>query len=590
MTHDLLRNLLVLLLVLPAVAAVIVALLGPRRAEAVRWVSFVASVATLGLAVLLAGHLWRLEHDAGPPPPSGNLGLKLPTFRPQFVPGATESNPHATTWNMLPIGTGKVQFFIGLDGLNVWLVVLTAVLMLPSVLVSWRAIQDRVNEFFAWLLLLQTAMMGIFLAFDIILFYVFFEMSLVPLFFLIGIWGGPARQHAAVKFFLYTLTGSLITLLGVLGIVLACAAENGNQLTFSLPRLVEIVHGKLAFLHDPNNKASAGLLTERAYWGSIQFWVFLALVAGFAIKVPLVPFHTWLPLAHVEAPTAGSVDLAGVLLKVGVYGFLRLCLPLVPDASLSLGLSLVSILAAIGIVYGAYCAYAQDDIKRLVAYSSVSHLGLCMLGLFALNTAGISGSIVQMVNHGLSTGALFLIVGMLYERYHTRKLTDYGGMAKRLPLLAAFMVFACLTSVGLPGLNGFIGEVLVLMGVFQAEWTRGYWPVFAVIGASGIILGAWYLFTMLRQVFFGALKEPHVPLHDDHGPIHDLDLRELVTLVPIAVLCVAIGVYPQPLLATSQRDVDAIVDIAQRARKRAAQPPPSAPPAVAAQHAGGATP
>jgi len=546
-------SVLLYLLVLPAAAAVVVALLGPRRAEATRWISLGTSIITLVLAAHVATH-FTLERMQDKEPDSD-----LKTFVPEMV----------TKWDLLPL-TGMyedpktkepaaVRFYIGLDGLNVWMVVLTTVLMLPSVLVSWTAIQERVNEFYAWLLLLQTAMMGIFLSFDIILFYIFFELSLVPLFFLIGIWGGPQRQHAARKFFIYTLAGSVITLLGVLGIVVICY-QRTDALTFSIPELIQIVHKQLDEGRDV------------AFWRSVQLWVFLALMAGFAVKVPLVPFHTWLPLAHVEAPTAGSVDLAGVLLKIGAYGFLRLCVPLAPDVSLDLGLPLVSTLAAIGIVYGAFCAYSQDDIKRLIAYSSVSHLGLCMLGMFALNSAGISGSIMQMINHGLSTGALFLLIGMLYERYHTRKLSDYSGMAKRLPVMAFFMVFICLTSVGLPGLNGFVGEVLVLMGVFAAEWSLGKWPVYGIVAASGIILGAWYLMTMLRHVFFGPLKEPHLPAHEGDRPVGDLTFREVALIAPIAVLCVAIGVYPQPILDASQRDVEIIADIAQRARKRATEP------------------
>src|SRR5262249_3158318 len=262
-----------------------------------------------------------------------------------------------------------------------------------------------------------TALFGIFLAFDIILFYVFFELTLVPLFFLIGIWGGAERRYAARKFFLYTFTGSVITLLGVLGVVLAAYADNHGELTFSLPRLFELAHPRLAL----------PVPSVQAFWRSVEFWVFLALATGFAVKVPLVPFHTWLPLAHVEAPTAGSVDLAGILLKIGAYGFLRLCIPLAPDVSLWLGLPLVTALAAVGIVYGALCAYSQDDVKRLVAYRSVSHLGLCMLGMFSLTAAGLSGSILQMINHGLTTGGLFLLIGMIYERYHTRRLSDFGG-------------------------------------------------------------------------------------------------------------------------------------------------------------------
>lgn len=553
------------LLTIPTLAAVVVGLLGPRRVDAIRWISFVTAVISLVLTTSLSIRLWNLPRTTTP--------QSIPTFRPEFVPGSTSLNPvdpksHSTTWDVLPLGPGAIQFYVGLDGLNVWLVMLTGVLFVPSVLVSWHAVKERVNEFFAWLMLLQTGMFGVFLSFDIVLFYVFFELTLVPLFFLIGIWGGPERRHAARKFFIFTLTGSLITLLGVIGVVLACYADHGGELTFSLPRLVEIVHTRLA-VKDPK---------VQAYWATIQLYVFSALMVGFAVKVPLVPLHTWLPLAHVEAPTAGSVDLAGVLLKIGAYGFLRLCVPLAPDVSLAVGLPLVTFLAAVGIVYGAWCAYAQDDIKKLVAYSSVSHLGMCMLGMFALNVAGISGSLMQMINHGLSTAGLFLLVGMLYERYHTRKISDYGGMASRLPLFGTFMVFICLTSVGLPGLNGFIGEVLVLMGIFQREWKHhpGGFPILAVVGASGIFLGAWYLLTMLKNVFFGPVKEPHVGHeHEGPGPKGDLNLRELGIIVPIAVLCILIGVYPQPLLETSQPDVEVVADIAHRAEGRrqvAAQP------------------
>ncbi|MDW8267345.1 MAG: NADH-quinone oxidoreductase subunit M [Gemmataceae bacterium] len=524
-----------------------------------RWLSFLVAATCLALSFVLAWRLVQVQETL-PPHPSDARQLLKPTFRPVLVPGSTPEQPHATTWDLVPIGPGVVQFYIGLDGLNIWLVVLTGVLMLPAVLVSWRHITERVHEFFAWLLLLQTAMLGIFLAFDIVLFYVFFELSLVPLFFLIGIWGGPERRHAARKFFIYTLAGSVLTLLGVIAVVLACYERHG-ELTFSLPRLVEIVHSRLG-LDSPE---------ERAYWGNVQFWVFLALTAGFAVKVPLVPLHTWLPLAHVEAPTAGSVDLAGVLLKVGAYGFLRLCVPLAPDASLGLGLPLVTGLAAIGVLYGAYCAYSQDDIKKLVAYSSVSHLGVCMLGMFALNVVGVAGSLMQMVNHGLSTAGLFLLVGMLYERYHTRKISDFGGLAARLPLLGCFMVFICLSSVGLPGLNGFIGEALVLLGIFEHQWARGQFPWLAVIGASGMVLGAWYLMTMLQRVFFGPVREPTVAGHD--GPSRDLSLREVATLAPVAILCVVIGVYPQPMLDAMRSEVQVIADIAQRARERMAAVP-----------------
>jgi len=561
---------LICLLVLPLVGAFIVALLGHERQVLVRRVSLVVTCVVFFLALLLAYRFINL-------PASAPIASETPTFRPVFVPGSPGVSqdgrgmviPHGTHWDLVRFGHGGIQFYIGLDGLNLWLVVLTAVLSLPAVLISWNQINERVNEFYAWLLALQTAMMGIFLSFDIILFYVFFELSLVPLYFLIGIWGGPERRHAAGKFFIFTLTGSLITLLGVLGVVLACYTKSG-ELTFSIPRLVELVHLRL------------DIAGEREFWGGVQTYVFLALMAGFAVKVPLVPFHTWLPLAHVEAPTAGSVDLAGVLLKVGAYGFLRLCVPLAPDVSLTLGLPMISALATIGIVYGALCAYAQDDIKKMVAYSSVSHLGMCMLGMFALNSTGVSGSLMQMINHGLSTAGLFLIVGMLYERYHTRKMSDYGGMASKLPLLSAFMVFVCLTSVGLPGLNGFIGEALVLFGSFEQQYVvNKEWPIYAVVASSGMVLGAWYLFTMLQKVFFGTLKEPEVHGHESGPPIADLSFREWGVLLPIAIMCVVIGVWPQPMLDASRKDIAVIEQVAQKARARLNESGRPGAPAVA---------
>ena len=342
-----------------------------------------------------------------------------------------------TKFPLVPIGPGSaIEFYIGIDGLNIWLIVLTALLMVSAVLVSWKAVQERVHEFYAWMLLLQAAMVGVFLSFDIVLFYVFFELTLVPLFFLIGIWGGPQRQYAARKFFVYTLAGSLITLLGVLGLVFTLpqamtereytrpdrdpSVEVTRPVSFAIPQLVKSVSQfghdldsdvqKARKEHQVNladadaNKRLSDAEGRVSYWYKVQLWVFAAMMVGFAIKVPLFPVHTWLPLAHVEAPTAGSVLLAGVLLKIGAYGFLRLCIPLVPDASLSFGAPLIGTLAVIGILYGAWCAYAQDDIKKLVAYSSVSHLGYCMLGLFALNEIGLTGGLLEMINHGLSTG------------------------------------------------------------------------------------------------------------------------------------------------------------------------------------------
>jgi NADH-quinone oxidoreductase subunit M len=545
MPMEQLRFLLLVLLGLPLVAGVVVAALGPDKEELIRRVSLITTVIALVLAAVLAGNLAAIQAQRG--------NVQAVTFTPEIVPGADDANPHATRWELLRFGsTGAVQFYLGLDGINVWLVVLTSLLMVSSVLVSWTAVTERVNEYFAWMLVLQTGMMGVFLAFDIVLFYVFFELTLVPLFFLIGIWGGAERRLAARKFFLYTLAGSLITLLGVLAVVVVCYYKQpeimqGDRLTFSIPELVRRVHLQLEY----------NLPADRAFWPAFQFWVFLALTAGFAIKVPLVPFHTWLPLAHTEAPTAGSVLLAGVLLKIGAYGFLRLCLPLTPDACLTVGLPLIGGLAVFGIIYGAFCSLVQPDIKKMIAYSSVSHLGFCMLGMFALNVTGLSGSLLQMINHGLSTGALFLLIGMLYERYHTRQLDDYSGMGAKLGLLSCFMVFICLTSIGLPFLNGFVGEALVFFGMIEVR------PGLAVVGTAGIILGAWYLLTMLKRVFFGPLKEPH---HEGHA-VTDLNGRELAALVPIAALCILLGVFPQPVLNTSRPDLELVSNLlAQRQR------------------------
>jgi NADH-quinone oxidoreductase subunit M len=590
-------NLLILLLAVPLATAIVVALLGTQRVDAVRWLSLAATTVCLVCAVAVAVHFAGLPaHD-----PVG-------TFQPELVPGSTPDKPHATTWDLIPMQltdsdgqekSAAIQFFLGIDGVNVWLIVLTTLLMVPSVLVSWTAISERQNEFYAWLLALETGMLGVFLAFDIVLFYFFFELTLVPLFFLIGIWGGPQRQYAARKFFVYTLAGSLITLLGVLGIVLTLSQKTfGGELTFALPELVarveklsnelpqkvlaerasvEKANAEAAKAAAPgqNNPAVEVALSQLkkaedqlAFWKQVQLWVFAGMMVGFAVKVPLVPLHTWLPLAHVEAPTAGSVLLAGVLLKIGTYGFLRLCVPLAPDASLAFGAPLLASLAVVGILYGSMCALAQDDVKKLVAYSSVAHLGFCILGLFALNEVGLTGSLLVMINHGLSTGALFLLVGMLYERYHTRRMADYGGLAARLKLLALFWVFIAMTSVGLPGLNGFWGELSVLMGMsdFQGSQVHGW--VLTALATLGLVLGAWYMLTLLRRVFFGEVKEP---AHEGHGHVADLDFRELAALVPIAVLCVALGVYPKPFLDSVAPDLKKVANLADGARHRPGQ-------------------
>jgi NADH-quinone oxidoreductase subunit M len=512
---------LIIVMLVPAAAAVL--LLAGRRVvgqSTARQFALVASVATLAASLFLAYQFVQLPAYAG--------------FRPSPVePRHTVTHEwfRYGTDVVNPDGAATLQFnlLLGLDGISVALILLTTVLTVSCVLISWDSIRDRAAGFYASLLLLEAGLIGVFCAFDLILFYVFFEFTLVPLFFIIGIWGGPQRRYAAIKFFLYTLVGSLVTLVGLVGLVLAAAAA-GLTTPTSFPDL-------------------ARWLTENPLSREWQVALFLAISIGFLVKVPVFPLHTWLPLAHVEAPTAGSVLLAGVLLKLGTYGFLRLCLPMFPYACQTIGIPLIAVLSVAGIIYGSLCALWQRDIKKLVAYSSVAHLGFCMLGLFALNAAGMSGGVLQMINHGLSTGGLFLLVGMIYDRYHTRQLDDLGGLAARLPFIAFTMVFIAMASIGLPGLNGFVGEMLSLAGMFRRQ------PVYAVLGATGVILGAWYLLSMIQYAFFGPLREP------GHGEEHiaDMTRREAFAIVPICALCLFIGLMPQPLLDMIRPDVDAVV-------------------------------
>lgn len=480
--------------------------------------------------------------------------------------GSHDESPAAVTARYDADGSGEItrkeltavgpdiRFALGVDGISLWLIALSALLMIPAVLVSWEAVTDRPAMFYALMLLLESGLIGVFAAQDIILFYVFFEFTLIPLFFMVGIWGGHDRRWAARKFFIYTLAGSVLTFLGLLAIVLSYSwMTDRAELTFSIPALTNGIARELA-----TNPAA------QEYWSNVSPWIFLALFAGFAIKVPLFPFHTWLPLAHVEAPTAGSVLLAGVLLKIGSYGFLRFALPLVPEACF-LHFNLIGILSVVGIIYGALLALAQDDIKKLVAYSSVSHMGFCLLGLFALNGVGITGGLLQMINHGLSTGALFAIVGMLYERYHTRDIDSYRGMARKYPVMTFFLLVVVFSSIGLPGLNGFTGEILSLMGMFRSS------PTFAVLSLSGIILGAWYMLYLVQRTFFGKLREPALEDHGDpgaaHGPadhahtaLHDLNARELFAVVPIVVLIVWIGVAPQFFISRMEPSISRVVE------------------------------
>jgi NADH-quinone oxidoreductase subunit M len=400
---------------------------------------------------------------------------------------------------------------------------LTTFLTPLTLLASWDSIHARTREFMICMLFLESGMVGVFAAIDLFLFYVFWEATLIPMYFLIGVWGGPQRIYAAVKFILYTMAGSLLMLVAILALYFLHRQATGDA-TFNLFQLLQL---ELPL--------------------SMQRWLFLAFFLAFAIKVPLFPFHTWLPDAHVEAPTAGSVILAGVLLKMGTYGFVRFCLPLFPEASV-VATPIIALLAVVGIIYGALMALVQTDIKKLVAYSSVSHLGFVMLGIFAFNSQGLDGAVLQMVNHGLSTGALFLLVGMLYDRRHTREIGDFGGVTKVMPMFAAFFLVVSLSSIGLPGLNGFVGEFLVLLGAFQTI------PIFAIIGALGVILAAVYMLWMYQRVMFGEVT------HAVNKQLTDLTLREVVVLVPVVLVIVWIGLYPQPFLRRMEASTRAIVE------------------------------
>lgn len=431
-----------------------------------------------------------------------------------------------------------VAYRVGVDGISIWLLLLTAFLTPLALASSFTAIRERVREYYILLLLLEVGMLGVFCSLDLLLFYVFFEFTLVPLYFLIGIWGGPEKRKAASKFFIYTLGGSVLTFAGVLFTAYYAYAHGVGKFTLNLEELMRLAR-------------------DGAFPSNVQWWVFLALAAGFAIKVPLFPLHTWLPLAHTEAPTAGSVILAGVLLKLGTYGFCRLSIPLLPDASRAWAPAL-AVLAITGIIYTALVAWVQRDIKKLIAYSSVSHLGFCILGLFSMKLAGMNGAVMYMVNHGLSTGALFLVVGCIYERYHTREFDKLGGLATRMPVAAFFLIIFTLSSIGLPGLNGFVGEFLVLLGAATSNQMMdglSAGPLsfsYAAVAAVGIILGAVYMLYMCGRVLFGPLVEPaHTP-DTSHGLGHDLTRREVGILAPIALACVLLGVYPKPMLSSIQ--------------------------------------
>ena len=424
--------------------------------------------------------------------------------------------------------TLDIKYAVGVDGMSLLLLVLTTFLGPVVVLSSWTYITRQVKAYHALLLVLQTGMAGVFCSFDVLLFYVFFELTLIPMYFLIGIWGGERRIYAAIKFVLYTMVGSLLMLVAILFLgYLAGNAVNGGVFTTDYFKLLEFGVPR-----------------------SLQSWLFVLFALAFSIKVPIFPFHTWLPDAHVEAPTGGSVILAGVLLKMGTYGLVRFCLPFFPHASQDYAV-LFAILAVVGVIYGALVSRAQTDAKKLVAFSSVSHLGFVVLGIFAFTLESMQGAVIQMVNHGLSTGALFLIVGMLYERRKTREMSEYGGIARIVPKLTFFMVLTVLASAGLPGLNGFVGEFLILVGAFASD-VPGM-PVFVALATTGVILAAVYLLWMLGRMFFGQIT------HDANRGMKDLNHRELVVLIPMAVLMVILGVFPRPFLAISEPAVDRLL-------------------------------
>ncbi|HUP61131.1 MAG TPA: NADH-quinone oxidoreductase subunit M [Thermoanaerobaculia bacterium] len=495
---------------IPLAGAVLILLMSRNATRGIRMVA----TATAVIDFIVSLYLWQNFDRAG-------TGAKLFQFR--------------ETYEWIP--SLGVKYDFGIDGIAMLLVLLTTFFGIIAVVSSYTAITFREKEYYTLLLMLQTGMIGTFCALDFFLFYVFWEIMLVPMYFIIGIWGGSRRLYAAIKFFLYTLAGSVLMLLSILalyffndgGIPFLNIKGLGNEATFSVLQFHEIGH-----LIPP----------------TLQFWLFAGFFFGFAIKVPMFPFHTWLPDAHTEAPTAGSIILAAVLLKMGTYGFVRFALPILPSGTKEWLIPLV-ILSLIGIIYGALVTLVQKDMKKLIAYSSVSHLGFVMLGMFALNPMGIRGSVLQMINHGISTGALFLLVGIIYERRHSRLIADYGGLAKQMPMFAALFLIAALSSMGLPALNGFIGEFTILLGVAnsQAYGTIAY----AVIAAVGIVLGAAYLLWLYQRVFWGPLDNPA------NATLKDLNLREFGLVFALVILMVWIGIYPKPLFDVLEKPVDYVV-------------------------------
>jgi NADH-quinone oxidoreductase subunit M len=463
---------------LPLLGAILLLFVNRRHELFIKWFTLVLTIVEFGLSLPL---FFYFNEQA--------KGM-------QFV----EKAPWFPEWGM--------NYFLGIDGISLLLVLLTTFLTILCVLISWKAIETRVKEFFIAFLFLETAMIGTLCSLDLILFYVFWELMLIPMYLLIGIWGGPRRIYAAIKFFLFTMVGSVLMLLAIFALYFH-HGQNTGVFTFNV---LELYSANVPVM--------------------LQYWLFAAFALSFAIKVPMFPVHTWLPDAHTEAPTAGSVILAGVLLKMGTYGFLRFAIPLFPKAAFD-AIPLISVLAIIGIIYGAIVSMMQPDVKRLVAFSSVSHLGYVMLGMFAFNMQGLEGGIYQMLNHGVSTGGLFLLIGMLYERRHTRMIADFGGLASSMPIFAIFFMIVTLSSIGLPGTNGFVGEFLILLGAFRSNMAYG------IIATSGVVLGAVYMLWMYQRVMFGEITK------EENRKVKDLGGREIVTLCCVVFFILLMGIYPK---------------------------------------------
>jgi NADH-quinone oxidoreductase subunit M len=505
-------------MLIPLVGALVIAASPARQAK---WIGLTWSILAFGVSVFAA-----FQFDWG------HSGAFQFTAEFPFLPSV------------------GVTLSLGADGVAMLLVLLTAMLGPLCVLGSFTAIQTRVKSYYGWLLVLQCFLTGVFVSRDMILFYLSFEFTLAPMFVLISLWGSTNRRAAANKFFLFTFTGSVLALAGFVYVAAVAAQAHGGVWSFQIDDLQRAAQSMSA---------------------SEQGWVLLALLAGFAVKVPIFPVHTWLPLAHTEAPTAGSVILAGVMLKLGTYAIFRFILPFVPIAVAEYA-QIIAVFAIIGVLYTGLICWVQTDVKKLVAYSSVSHLGFCILGLVALNMVGGAGSVMYMINHGLSTGALFFCIGMIYERYHTRSMDELGGLAKRMPVWAFFMVFFTLASVGLPGLNGFVSEFMTLFGAFQSGaggvgGTSGpLGPWFAAVAAVGMVVAAMYLLYMVGKVVFGPLREPDN--HHAHEVLPtDLNAREIAVLAPIAVMCIVLGVYPTPVLRALEAPVSNTIAAAVEANE-----------------------